>query len=61
MEMKFFVIEKIHTCDIISDIMTKSLLSEKFGFCKRQTSLVEPFKQVRKGKIIGFGPFSFRL
>jgi hypothetical protein len=61
MEMKFFVIEKIHTCDIISDIMTKSLSSEKFGFCKRQTSLVEPSKQVRKGKNIVFGPFSFSL
>jgi hypothetical protein len=44
MEMKFFVIEKIHICDIISDIMTKSLSSEKFGFCKRQTGLVEPYK-----------------
>ena len=44
MEMKSFVVEKIHTDDNVSDMMTKPLQREKFEFCKRKAGLLEPPK-----------------
>jgi hypothetical protein len=44
MEMKSFVVEKIHTDDNVSDMMTKPLPREKFEFCRREAGLSEPPK-----------------
>ena len=42
MEIKLFVVEKIHTDNNASDMMTKPLPREKFEFCRREVGLVEP-------------------
>jgi len=44
MEMKSFVVEKIHTDNNASDMMTKPLPREKFEFCRKEVGLVEPPK-----------------
>ena len=44
MEMKSFVVKKIHTDNNTSDMMTKPLPREKFEFCRREVGLVEPSK-----------------
>ena len=44
MEMKSFVVEKIHTDNNASDMMTKPLPREKLEFCRKEVGLVEPPK-----------------
>jgi hypothetical protein len=44
MEMKFFIVEKIHTDNSVSDMMAKLSPKEKFEFCRRQMGLVKPSK-----------------
>jgi hypothetical protein len=44
MEMKSFVVEKIHTDNNMSDMMTKPLPREKFKFFIREADLSEPPK-----------------
>ena len=39
LEMKIFLLEKIHTDDNGSDMMTKALTSEKLMFCSEQAGL----------------------
>ena len=41
LEMKSYALEKIHTDDNGSDMMTKSLPVVKFNSCKEKTDLVE--------------------
>ena len=41
LEMKSYAIEKIHTDDNGSDMMTKSLPAVKFDSCKEKVGLVE--------------------
>ncbi|GKV38176.1 hypothetical protein SLEP1_g46114 [Rubroshorea leprosula] len=41
-EEKVLDVEKVHTDDNSSDMMTKSLVRSKFEFCKSQAGLVEP-------------------
>ncbi|GKV11817.1 hypothetical protein SLEP1_g23036 [Rubroshorea leprosula] len=41
-EEKVLDVEKVHTDDNSSDMMTKSLVRSKFEFCMSQASLVEP-------------------
>jgi len=44
MEMKSFVVEKIHTDNNMLDMMTKPLLREKFEFCRKEAGLSESSK-----------------
>ncbi|KAF9670809.1 hypothetical protein SADUNF_Sadunf13G0107300 [Salix dunnii] len=44
MEMKSFVVEKIHTDDNASDMMTKPLPREKFQFCRKEIGLMFKYK-----------------
>ena len=44
MEMKSFVVGKIHNDNIASDMMTEPLSREKFEFCRMKVGLVEPSK-----------------
>jgi hypothetical protein len=37
--MKFFIVEKIHTDDNVSDVMTKPFLKKKLEFCKKANEL----------------------
>ena len=41
LEMKSYALEKIHTDDNGSDMMTKSLPAVKFDSCKEKAGLVE--------------------
>ena len=42
LEMKLFCLEKIHTDENGSDMMTKPIPIEKLQFCRKQAGLVEP-------------------
>ena len=42
LEMKLFCLEKIHTDENESDMMTKPIPTEKLQFCRKQVGLVEP-------------------
>ena len=42
LEMKLFCLEKIHTNENGSDMMTKPIPTEILQFCRKQESLVEP-------------------
>ena len=42
LEMKLFCLEKIHTDENESDMMTKLIPTEKLQFCRKQVGLVEP-------------------
>ena len=41
LEMKLFCLEKIHTDENGSDMMTKQIPTEKLQFCRKQVGLVE--------------------
>ena len=42
LEIKLFCVEKIHTNENGSDMMTKPILTEKLQFCRKQADLVGP-------------------
>jgi hypothetical protein len=57
MKTKFFIVEKIHSNDNMSNMMTRYLMTEKFEFCIRQVDLMEPPNKLGEGAgLLGLFP-----
>ena len=55
LESKQLYLEKIHTSENGSNMLTKCLPKEKLECCRHREGLVEPTR--RTGRFVGFAPF----